>query len=263
MKPLLLCVVLGIASVCAQPPDGPPAQPISKAASLDPKALAAHLRELQADLDSKGASRVLAALPPAWEVATPERDYRISTEQLRPLLIASQIGLAQQDDNIRKAKDWLHQVAQQLESYSLSPTQPLPIARGRLDRILALREFAAVGPPSAWELFRERIALWIASLIQKFFSLAAQHPTEGRILFWIVVAGAVGLLATWLIRLWTRRDPVLRLPTPASPPPFGPGRPGFEPPENQPAKVIFVKPFAAPIGRRWLASRKAAYCPTI
>jgi hypothetical protein len=200
MKPLLFWPALLIAaSACIS------------AAPVDPPGLATHLRQLASDLDSQGPRRVLAGLPATWDVATPQRRYLISAEPLRSLLQD-----APSDGGIQPAKAWLRHVAQQLESFSLSPAPASAVASGRLNRILARPEFAAVRPPGAWELFRERIALWIGALIQKFFTFAAQHPAEGQILFWIIVAGAVGVLAAWLIQLWSRRDPTLRLPEPPS-----------------------------------------------
>jgi hypothetical protein len=194
MKPLLFCLALAIL-----------APPYAISAPLDPRGMAAQLRETQADLASKGASAVLSSLPATWDVATPERRYSITTEPLRSLLVSAET---------REAQAWLDQVAQQLEAFSSAPAAAVANARGTLDRILARPEFAGVRPPSAWDLFRERVVAWIAALIQKLFGFAAQHPTGGQILFWLLVTGAVGALAAWLIRIWTRRDPRLSLPRP-------------------------------------------------
>ena len=194
MKPLLFCLaLLMVASVHAP------------AAPLDPRGLAAQLRQIQADLDSEGAPAVLESLPSAWDVATAERRYSVSTEPLRMLLGSS---------DIPKARAWLDQVAQQLESFSKAPAEAVPNANARLGRILARPQFAGVHGPTAWDLFRERIALWVTSLLDKLFGFVAQHPTGGQILFWVLVALAVGALAAWLMRLWTRPDPTLSLPRP-------------------------------------------------
>jgi hypothetical protein len=192
MKPLLFCLALAIL-----------APPYVHSAPLYPQGLAAQLREIQVELDSKGASAVLAGLPATWDVATPERRYSISSEPLRSRLVSAET---------REANEWLDQVAQQLESFSKAPPEAIPNARGTLDRILARPEFAGVRPPSAWDLFRERVAAWIASLIQRLMGFASQHPTGGQILFWVLVIAAVGALAAWLIKIWTRRDPMLSLP---------------------------------------------------
>ena len=175
------------------------------AAPLTPEELGAHLRQIEAELDSGSSATTRAGLPAAWDVATPEHEYSISTEPLRSLLA---------DADIREAKRWLDQVARNLESFSTAPADVPPNARGRLDRILARPEFAGVHPPTAWDVFRQRAAAWIASLIQRFFTYAAQNPTGGQILFWVLVAAAVGLLAAWLIRFWTQRDAWFSLPHP-------------------------------------------------
>src|SRR5580658_7863923 len=121
MKPLLFCLALVILAL-----------PYANSAPLDSQGLAAQLREIQAELDSKGASAVLAGLPATWDVATPERRYSISSEPLRSRLVSAET---------REAKEWLDQLAQQLESFSNAPSEAIPNARGTLDRILARPEF--------------------------------------------------------------------------------------------------------------------------
>jgi hypothetical protein len=189
MKPLLFCLTIGMVA-CAY----------VEAAPLAPEDLAMQLRGIAADLDSKGAGGVLTEIPLAWDVATSEHRYSISTEPLRTLLKSAEA------DDIREAKRWLDALAQQLDSFSKAPAQSQPNARSTLNRILARPEFRGVHPPTAWELFRQRVAAWIGSLIERLFGFAAQHPTERQILFWIVVVGAVGLLAACLIRFWSGRD---------------------------------------------------------
>src|SRR5271168_2056396 len=101
MKPLLLCLALSLLW---------PRYAIS--APLRPGDLAAQLREMQAEIDSKGASAVLAGLPATWYVATGQRRYSISSEPLRSLLVeAEKDSPAGRPASIRQAKDWLDQVA--------------------------------------------------------------------------------------------------------------------------------------------------------
>jgi hypothetical protein len=195
MKPLFFCLTIGMVAFGS-----------AAAAPLAPQDLGAQLRGIKGDLDSKGAGAVLAELPPAWDIATSEHRYSISTEPLKALLKTGQA------DDRREAKRWLDALAQQLESFSKVPAEPPANARSTLTRILARPEFSGVHPPTAWDLFRQRAAAWITSLLQRLFEFAGQHPTEGRILFWIVVVGAVGVLAAWIIRLWSGRDARFTLP---------------------------------------------------
>jgi Domain of unknown function (DUF4129) len=204
MKPLIFCVALAVLPLCGQP----------QSAATGPQELAKRLHQLQAELTSQTVSSVLADLPAAWDVATPERRYSISTEPLRSLLMAAPSDQATRNNGIRQAKAWLDHVAQQLDAFASAPADTIPNARGQLDRILARPEFAGVRPPSAWDLMRARIAARIASFIQRFFAFAAQHPTGGQVLFWVLMVGGVGLLAVWLIRFWMRRDPIFTLPKP-------------------------------------------------
>jgi hypothetical protein len=176
--------------------------------ALDPASLAAELRTLEASLSDQTASHAAISLPPAWEVETPERRYSISTTPLRTILASGgKVPIGQ-------AKQWLDQLAGQLESFAAEPARSTANARGKLNRILARPEFAGAGPPSALERLRDRVRAWIVALLDRIFGFVASHPASSQILFWIVLAGTVGFLALWLVRLWSRDAQLLKLPAP-------------------------------------------------
>jgi hypothetical protein len=165
------------------------------AAAADPAALAGELRRLDAELAQGKEAAVRAALPAAWEVNTSNGTYRISTAPLRDLL----------EKRPGEAKEWLAFLATQLEGYSAASRIPAN-ARARLDRILSRREFAGIGPPSAWELLRERVAAWIARLLQRLFDLLGVDAESGVFFFWVLLAAAVGALGFLLLRWWMRGE---------------------------------------------------------
>ncbi len=148
---------------------------------------------------------MLAELPTAWDVETAEARYSISTKPLRE-------RLAEGD---AEAGDWLNQLAENLRQSA--ETGP-PAASGSLDKILARPEFAAERPPSAWTLFLRRIGAWIREMLSRLLGYAEQHPTGSKVLFWTVLAGAVGAIAAFVIQLWLRDEPLTAFPKLSAPP---------------------------------------------
>ncbi len=162
-------------------------------------ALISELRQMQDSLAARRDAQVLTSLPTAWNIETPSKRYSVSTEPLHAILASK----ADQDSRLEQATTWIAHLAAELERSESGPPAGAAAGRKRLDEILARREFAAVRPPSAWELFRQRVSAWILELFRRIFQLAAQHPTAGAVVFWVVVAGAVGLLAIFVIGLWS------------------------------------------------------------
>ena len=167
-----------------------------------PAELSAQLRQIESGLDANPPS-MPASLPDQWNIATSDGQYSISSQPLRALL---------GEERIPAARQWVDRMATELESYSNPPAEAGSNARASLDKILARREFSGVHPPSAWDLFRDRVALWLLSLLQRILGVAAQHGAMGQALVWVLVAAAIGFIAMWLIRLWRRTDPILALP---------------------------------------------------
>jgi hypothetical protein len=190
--PGLTCLVFSFALAKAQTP----------LSTMGPVEFAGQLRKIGAGLDTNSPF-LPASLPEQWNVVTPEGRYSISSQPLRALFGAGRFSVA---------RHWVGQMAEQLESYSDAPPESASAARDSLNKILARREFSDVHPPSPWDLFRERVAAWLASQLQRIFAAVAQRSGGGRILFWIIVAVATGFLAMWLIQLWSRADPMLTLP---------------------------------------------------
>lgn len=173
-------------------------------AASDPASLAAELRHLGAQIDQGQAASVLAALPPAWEVDTGSGRHNISTAPLRKLLMkpATDAG---------RAKAWLEYLAAHLDGFATAPRAPRD-ASAKLERILARREFAGIGPPSAWELLRQRIAAWVQNLLRRIFARIPTDSTAGAILTWMLLAGGVGALGCLLVLMWKRDDRAGLLP---------------------------------------------------
>ena len=106
--------------------------------------------------------------------------------------------------------EWLEQRARRLEEYA-SASDDDNRAPAQLRDILNRREFAGVGPPSAWELAKQKIQEWFRDQLLRIFAFAAQHPSGSRILFWTLISAALGAIAWILIRIWRRETIALRL----------------------------------------------------
>ncbi len=181
----------------------------SALSEYDATSFAAELRRIAAVLEKKPTKRQKAALqdslPNEWTVATPEGPYLISSEPLRNQLASGSEELAQV---------WVEHLAEEVES-SIRTAPNSPLARRELTRILARHEFAGVAPPGAWELFRQRVAMWFERILGRLFGGIARYPIGAEILFWVLVLVAVRFIATWLFRYFASSERMHALPSKA------------------------------------------------
>lgn len=177
------------------------------AAAYDVASFVAELHRLNGVLDEKPSANEMAALrdslPRRWTVSTPEHTYAISSEPLRNQLTALSSD---------KAQIWVDRLASELDLSAASLGQTSREAQAELQRILARPEFAAVRPPSAWELFRQRIAAWVGRMLMRLFGGIGRHPIGGEILFWFIIVACVGAVALWMFRFFASRDRMDSLP---------------------------------------------------
>jgi hypothetical protein len=176
--------------------------------SVTVSALTDELGRISASLRENGAPEKMGdlarTLPSQWTVSTNERSYTISTRYLREQL-SSGSG--------KNANAWLRNLRGQLASYSSTASGDTANARAELDRILGGPEFAAVRPPSAWDLFRQRVSAWFTRLLRRLFRTMERYPIGGKILFWFLVVGCVGVIAMWVFRFMISRDRLESLPS--------------------------------------------------
>jgi len=210
---LIFCLLTVWFSFRVQPVFGhAPTVPAQTAESAVPTydlaGFTAELHRLSGVLDKHPSTSEMAALrdslPKHWALTTPESTYSISTQPLRNQLTAL---------SAEKAKLWVDNLAREIENSSAAPAANSNDARIKLDGILARSEFAAVRPPSAWELFRQRFAAWFERLLLKFFRAIGRHPIGGQILFWLILIGGVLAIALWLFRFISSRDRLASMPS--------------------------------------------------
>lgn len=148
---------------------------------------------------------IRAGLPPAWKVDTSENQYEVSSEQLRSLLECHACDVTKRKSQMEEAGVWIDTLAAHVKSYAAPENTGESTARLELDRILQRREFAAVRPPSQWDLLRQRINEWLLRLIRGLFRGIGAHPTGVELFFWLVLFAVVGCLALLLVRFWIDR----------------------------------------------------------
>lgn len=197
---LSLPVLLAIAVTPATFGRGQRAAPETGSPMYDRASFTAELRRISEILKKKPSKNEMAALrdslPKRWTVSTPEGSFSISSEPLRNQL-TSLSG--------EKAQAWVNHLEQEVE-FSGQPASGSSSAREELDHILARSEFGAVKPPSAWDLFRQRLAAWVERMLLRLLGGAAKHPIGGEILFWLLIVAAVGVVAMWVFRFFASRD---------------------------------------------------------
>jgi hypothetical protein len=198
---LLLLCVHGRVAVSADAQKNPPVPDGTLDKPYAPEQFAAELQRLSALLDKKPPpQKVVAvrdALPVQWVVTTPENSYGIYSSDLRDKLTA---------DNTADAQAWLENTSEEIASYSDGTASQPGDASAELHKILAEDQFAGVRPPSAWEIFRQRVIAWLQKLLSRLFAGLSRYPLSGDILFWLVVIGAVSLIAFAIFRFLINRD---------------------------------------------------------
>jgi Domain of unknown function (DUF4129) len=197
---LLLCAHWSVAAsadsqTIPSTPDGTLGKP------YDPQQFAAELQRLSTLLDKHPPSQKIVAvrdaLPTQWFVTTPENTYGISSSDLRDKLIMGDSADAQ---------TWLENMSEEIVSYSDGAVAQPGDPSAELHKILAEDQFAGVRPPSAWEIFRQRVIAWLQKLLSRLFVGLSRYPLSGPILFWLVVVGAVSLIAFAIFRFFINRD---------------------------------------------------------
>jgi Domain of unknown function (DUF4129) len=213
MKTWLLCILILSSRPISSPAlpslqvDDPGGNSASK--TYDPASFRSELQRLAVTLrqekSPRGTLALRNSLPQFWTVHTPERTYQISTEPLRDELGAR---------STEKAEAWIRGLEAEIGS-SLTGQENPAGARARLEHILARSEFVGVRPPSPLDLLRQRASAWLEKVLLKLFGSMARHPIGAEILFWVLVAAGVAVVASWVFRFLVARDNMNALP-PAS-----------------------------------------------
>jgi hypothetical protein len=205
---LILAVLAGSALAFGQERASASETTLSAGSSYDQASFSAELHRLSEILKKKPSKNEMAvlrdSLPKRWMVSTPEGSFSISSEPLRNQLTSL---------SSEKARAWVNHLEEEVKFSEQSALRSRSSqARGELERILARPEFGAVRLPSAWELFRQRLALWVERMLLRLLGGISRYPLGGQILFWLLVVAAVGIVAMLVFRFFASRDRVNALP---------------------------------------------------
>jgi hypothetical protein len=190
-------------------PQTPAASSVPASSTVtDVPSLSQELARISKLLDNKPSPTLLTdlrnSLPNQWTINTPERTYSVPTDYLRSQLAAG---------SAENAKAWSDFLAAKLRGYAAEGPASPASSRAELDRILAGPEFASVHPPSAWDLFRQRLNAWLIGLFTRLFRGLSRHPIGGKIVFWLIVVAGVGFIALTLLRFVMARDGMESMPS--------------------------------------------------
>jgi hypothetical protein len=151
------------------------------------------------------------SLPRTWLVRTANDRIEVSTEWL-----VSRLQTLEKEPT----KLALHEIESRLSAMRIAAaemengsksTSPAA-ARQQLERILQRREFADLQGPSAWEIWKARIARWLAEQVYRLLSRLHLGAKAGNVLAWTVVGIAFAVLCFWVLRSLSRVSRVAAAP---------------------------------------------------
>jgi len=187
-----------------------PSAPAASAGPYDAAGFAAEMRRLGTAIEkssgnAKDIEAIQKALPPSWKIDDSETHYQFSSESLRALLECIQCDAAAQKSRSAQAKSWTDEISNEVDGYVAPDPSGAPDPHAKLEQILKRREFAAVRPPSQWDLLRQRINAWLLRMLNRLFENIGRHPLGAKLLFWLILFAVVGWLAMMLVRFWLGR----------------------------------------------------------
>jgi hypothetical protein len=151
------------------------------------------------------------SLPRTWVVRTGNDRIEVSTEWLAAKLHGLERDPAKPASReIELRLSAMRKAAIEMESGS-QETSP-SVAREHLERILQRREFAGLQGPSQLEIWKARIARWLADKVYRLLSRLHLGATAGNVLAWIVVGLAFLVLCYWVWRSLSRVSRVVPAP---------------------------------------------------
>jgi hypothetical protein len=157
----------------------------------------------------ENAESLRQSLPKSWTVKDGDREVSVSTEFLGGALTDFQKSPPKRKrvllEELRSRMDTM---VEQGAAFA-QPDRADAAMRTRLQQILSAREFRFVRPPSAWEIWRDKVLAWLDHWITRAFRRIPEAPGLGRVLVWVVIALAACVLAVWLYRL-SRQQAVQR-----------------------------------------------------
>lgn len=174
------------------------------------------LQQLTSKIDDltvhpQNAETLRKSLPPKWTVTGGRFPVEVSAKSLDQALTNFQKeGPEAKKVTLRELHTQLTVMQAGLDGF-IQPGAVDAAMRKRLDDILSAREFSSVHPPSVFEIWMEKVQVWLQEQWDKLFRKLNITPPEftwvGRIFVWLVIAAGACVLGVWLYRIYRRKPP--------------------------------------------------------
>jgi Domain of unknown function (DUF4129) len=149
-------------------------------------------------------AQIRASLPREWMVQENGVTYRVSTEAIVSALEGME---ARPNESSAMARDVEARLSEMRQSaFSMAPhgSGSDSDAHGKLNAILASREFRGLKGPSQLELLEQRISERIANFLLRLFSRMHIRQSTGNVIAWTIIALAFLAIAYWVYRILSR-----------------------------------------------------------
>jgi len=159
------------------------------------------------------AAELRKSLPDAWQVYARGQHFAVPTTWLRQTLDSLNENHWLAGDYSKEMQRRLSTMRTEAQAFEQPSTLSPGSAKGRLNEILARREFQGVQGPTWFDQLQAKVQNWILDFMEKIFGGLGRHPALGNILLWVAVGAAVFLLMLMLMRYFLKsaEDPSLNL----------------------------------------------------
>jgi Domain of unknown function (DUF4129) len=150
------------------------------------------------------AAALIKSLPAEWDVNIRGQRFSVPTNWLRRTLDSLNENHWLAGDYSKEMQRRLATMRGEAEAFEQRSTMSQGSAKGKLNAILAQREFQAVKGPTWFDNLRAQMQNWIMDFLEKIFGGLGRHPALGNILLWVAVGAAVFLLMFLLMRYFLK-----------------------------------------------------------
>jgi hypothetical protein len=162
------------------------------------KDIAAKVEALQSHPEAAG--ELVTSIPDQVSVFTHGGAVTVNNKTLKDNIAAFSAGSEINRPGIlRELQSYAQAMSRAAEEFD-SNSNDLASERGKLNEILARREFSKVEGPNAKDALLTRIYLWISKILSKLAFRGASNFDLMRLLIYLFVGAAVTLLLVWTIR---------------------------------------------------------------
>ncbi|MGH9494079.1 MAG: DUF4129 domain-containing protein [Candidatus Sulfotelmatobacter sp.] len=163
----------------------------------------------------KAPGNLLSTLPPQWHIKTEDQDFLVTTSALRSNL--ADWEEKKDSSALDRATIYLETLREDAEAYR-NPASTVSDPRGRLNDILARREFQNVHGQTWLDKFKQRINEFLIKLLGRAIA-SSSIPAISSVVVYGLIAIAVLAMAFWMyrsLRESTRLETIMPVAIPVS-----------------------------------------------